>query len=326
MFKENKRRLFLKLLGLLGLGGIFGFLSRKADFTMANKKLYKIFKAEEKHWVGNGFYVSTMFSMHSNENYHLSPFLLLDHAAPKHFPPTDEKLGVGEHPHRGFETVTFAIKGEIDHRDSGGGGGTITTGGVQWMTAGSGVVHEEFHSRNFAKQGGDFEMVQLWVNLPAKDKMTTPRYQSINSEDFPVVEQDSLQLKVIAGEFQGKKGPAMTYTPINMYETFNQDKTKLDLNFNNGTNTIVVQLKGESSFSEGALKQGDIAVFERDGTDVPLELEADSHLLILNGEPIDEPVASYGPFVMNTKEELIKAIDDFNAGKMGSLVNEASKN
>ena len=150
------------------------------------KKIQKIIAPREKHWVGDGFHVSTIFSMHSEDVDSISPFLLMDHAAPRYFPPTQQKLGVGEHPHRGFETVTFAIKGEVEHRDSGGGGGTITTGGIQWMTAGSGVVHDEFHSREFSEKGGDFEMIQLWVNLPSKFKMTPPRYQSFAEADFPV--------------------------------------------------------------------------------------------------------------------------------------------
>ena len=288
------------------------------------KKVYKIYRAQEKHWVGNGFYVSTMFSMHGSDYRYLSPFLLLDHAAPKEFPPTTDKLGVGEHPHRGFETVTFAIQGEVDHRDSGGGGGTITTGGVQWMTAGAGVVHEEFHSREFAARGGIFEMVQLWVNLPAKDKMTKPRYQSIDKEQFPHIPLGNSKslLKLIAGEYQGQKGPAATFTEINMYEIFYADREVLRLDFKEQTNTIVIQLKGHSQTNGNQLREGEIAVFEREGRSLLIEAEKDAHLLILNGEPIDEPIAAYGPFVMNTKAEIMQAIEDYNAGKMGQLVQE----
>ena len=184
-----------------------------------DKVLIKVVSPKEKHWVGNGFYVSSIFSMYSEDNSHISPFLLLDYAAPKYFSPTDKKLGVGEHPHRGFETVTMAIKGEVEHRDSAGGGGKINTGGVQWMTAGSGVIHDEFHSKDFAKKGGEFEMIQLWVNLPAIHKMTKPRYQSFDEKDFPVVDlKDGTTFKVIAGSFRSYFSPTKTFTKINIYE------------------------------------------------------------------------------------------------------------
>ena len=328
-FIGPSRRKFLAhaIKATLGFGLLIAFLKRK-DLMAESKKLYKIYSPKEKHWVGDGFYVSTMFSMHDNENHYLSPFILLDHAAPMEFAPTDKKLGVGEHPHRGFETVTFAIQGKIDHRDSGGGGGTISSGGVQWMTAGSGVVHEEFHSKDFSQKGGVFEMVQLWVNLPAKDKMTTPRYQSMNKEDFPSLKlnEGKTELKIIAGEYHGKSGPALTHTPMNIFEVFHKSEGRLDLNFNEQTNTIIVQLKGNSKLADKIIKEGEIAVFERDGEQIQLNLDSDSHLLVLNGEPIDEPVAAYGPFVMNTRDEIRQAIDDFNAGKMGRLVEEAIKN
>lgn len=292
-----------------------------------HKTLYKILQPKEKHWVGNGFYVSTMFSVFSEDYKHITPFILMDHAAPKQFPATNEKLGVDVHPHRGFETVTFAIQGEIDHRDSGGGGGRIKTGGVQWMTAGSGVVHEEYHSRDFAKTGGIFEMVQLWVNLPAKHKMTTPRYQSKNKEDFPVVEQHEgdIQVKIIAGEYANTKGPAQTFSPINIFEVFSQKTQDLPLELQDQTNTLIVQLKGESQVAGQKLAMGDVAIFQREGTRIDLNISEDSHLLVLNGEPIDEPIAHYGPFVMNTNAEIKQAVLDFQAGKMGQLVEEADK-
>jgi redox-sensitive bicupin YhaK (pirin superfamily) len=286
-----------------------------------DKKIIKIVLPREKHWVGDGFYVSSIFSMHSEENKHISPFLLLDHAAPTYFPPTDKKLGVGEHPHRGFETVTMAIKGEVEHRDSSGGGGKISTGGVQWMTAGSGIVHDEFHSRDFAKKGGEFEMVQLWVNLPAKYKMTRPRYQSLNKKDFPIVrlQDGTTKVKIIAGNFGGSSSPTETFTKINIYEVEGHQNSEVKLNFDDGTNTLILQLAGNSIIGDQHLEKGYLGIFGRSGVSINLKTTEDSKLLILNGEPIEEPLEAYGPFVMNTREELKVAFRDFQEGKMGSL-------
>ena len=286
------------------------------------KKIQKIVSPREKHWVGNGFHVSTIFSMHSEEVESISPFLMMDHAAPKYFPPTRKKLGVGEHPHRGFETVTFAIKGEVEHRDSGGGGGTITTGGVQWMTAGSGVVHDEFHSRNFSQKGGDFEMIQLWVNLPSKFKMISPRYQSLEEADFPVLDgaNQGITVKVIAGSFETVKSPVKTFSPINMYELNGPANAKLEIPLAEGSNTLVFQLSGRSSIEEKLLNKGNLAILSRSGNSLNLELEEESKVMILNGEPLGEPVAAHGPFVMNTRQELMEAFRDFQEGKMGQLV------
>ena len=286
-----------------------------------DKKIIKIVLPREKHWVGDGFYVSSIFSMHSEENKHISPFLLLDHAAPTYFPPTDKKLGVGEHPHRGFETVTMAIKGEVEHRDSSGGGGKISTGGVQWMTAGSGIVHDEFHSRDFAKKGGEFEMVQLWVNLPAKYKMTRPRYQSLNKKDFPIVrlQDGTTKVKIIAGNFGGSSSPTETFTKINIYEVEGHQNSEVKLNFDDGTNTLILQLAGSSIIGDQHLEKGYLGIFGRSGVSINLKTTEDSKLLILNGEPIEEPLEAYGPFVMNTREELKAAFRDFQEGKMGSL-------
>ena len=285
------------------------------------KKIIKIVLPREKHWVGDGFYVSSIFSMHSEENKHISPFLLLDHAAPTYFPPTDKKLGVGEHPHRGFETVTMAIKGEVEHRDSSGGGGKISTGGVQWMTAGSGVVHDEFHSRDFAEKGGEFEMVQLWVNLPAKNKMTKPRYQSLDKKDFPIVrlQDGTTKLKIIAGNYGGLSSPTETFTKINIYEVEGHQNSEVKLNFDDGTNTLILQLAGSSIIGDQHLDKGFLGIFSRSGVSINLKTTEDSKLLILNGEPIEEPLEAYGPFVMNTREELKVAFRDFQEGKMGSL-------
>ena len=291
---------------------------------MSEKKwIEKIVTPKEKHWVGDGFHVSTIFSMHSEDPESISPFLMMDHAAPKYFPPTDAKRGVGEHPHRGFETVTFAIKGEVEHRDSGGGGGTITTGGIQWMTAGSGVVHDEFHSREFAQKGGDFEMIQLWVNLPSKFKMTEPRYQSFDEGDFPILDQGNheISIKVIAGTFGTVSSKVKTFSPINMYELNGPPNSKLEIPLPVGSNTLVFQLSGKSSIDDQQIKKGNLALLSKSGETFEIKFLEESKVMILNGEPLGEPVAAYGPFVMNTRQELMEAFRDFQAGKMGQLVN-----
>ena len=291
---------------------------------MTEKKwIEKIVAPREKHWVGDGFHVSTIFSMHSEDPESISPFLMMDHAAPKYFPPTQKKRGVGEHPHRGFETVTFAIKGEVEHRDSGGGGGKITTGGIQWMTAGSGVVHDEFHSREFSQKGGDFEMIQLWVNLPSKFKMTKPRYQSFEKGDFPIIDYGNhgMSVKVIAGTFGTVTSPVKTFSPINMYELNGSSGSQLEITLPVGSNTLVFQLSGKSSVADQQIEKGNLAILSKSGNSFKLELLEESKVMILNGEPLGEPVAAYGPFVMNTRQELMEAFKDFQAGKMGQLVN-----
>ena len=287
------------------------------------KWIEKIVTPREKHWVGDGFHVSTIFSMHSEDPESISPFLMMDHAAPKYFPPTQKKRGVGEHPHRGFETVTFAIKGEVEHRDSGGGGGKITTGGIQWMTAGSGVVHDEFHSREFSQKGGDFEMIQLWVNLPSKFKMTQPRYQSFEKGDFPIIDHGNheMSVKVIAGTFGTVTSPVKTFSPINMYELNGSSGSQLEITLPVGSNTLVFQLSGKSSVADQQIEKGNLAILSKSGNSFKLELLEESKVMILNGEPLGEPVAAYGPFVMNTRQELMEAFKDFQAGKMGQLVN-----
>ena len=291
---------------------------------MTKKKwIEKIVSPRGKHWVGDGFHVSTIFSMHSEDTESISPFLMMDHAAPKYFPPTQRKRGVGEHPHRGFETVTFAIKGEVEHRDSGGGGGTIATGGIQWMTAGSGVVHDEFHSRKFSEKGGDFEMIQLWVNLPSKFKMTPPRYQSFERDDFPIIDQENhrISLKVIAGTFGTVTSPVKTFSSINMYELNGPSSSQLEIPLPVGSNTLVFQLSGKSSVGDQEIEMGNLAFLSKSGDSFKLELLEESKVMILNGEPLGEPVAAYGPFVMNTRQELMEAFKDFQSGKMGQLVN-----
>ena len=211
----------------------------------------------------------------------------------------------------------------MEHRDSGGGGGTITTGGIQWMTAGSGVVHDEFHSREFSKKGGDFEMIQLWVNLPSKFKMTKPRYQSFDEGDFPILEQGNheISIKVIAGTFGTVSSKVKTFSPINMYELNGPPNSKLEIPLPVGSNTLVFQLSGMSSIEDQQIRKGNLGLLSRSGETFEIKFLEESKVMILNGEPLGEPVAAYGPFVMNTRQELMEAFRDFQAGKMGQLVN-----
>ncbi len=287
---------------------------------MGSKKLIQILKSNHKHWVGDGFHVHTMFHPHMIEYHYTSPFIMMDYAPTQFFPSTSAKRGVGEHPHRGFETVTFALKGEIEHRDSSGGGGVIGTGDVQWMSAASGLVHDEFHSSEFAKTGGDFEMVQLWVNLPASEKMNPPKYQGIKDSDCPRVKLENGKAKIYAGEFEGVSGPGISYTPINLFE-FNVQKDfghKFELD--EGSNTLILLLEGELNLGDKSFDDHSLAILSRAGTSFELKAKEDSRFIIFNGQPIDEPIVAHGPFVMNSKEEIIQAIEDFQNGKMGRLV------
>ncbi|MGH7887790.1 MAG: pirin family protein [Candidatus Binatia bacterium] len=285
------------------------------------KKLRCIQRSADRHWVGNGFPVRTLFS-YPNLGPVLSPFLLFDYAGPMEFPPTEERLGVGEHPHRGFETVTIVYEGEVEHRDSSGGGGHIGPGDVQWMTAGSGVVHEEFHGHDFARRGGMFEMVQLWVNLPATDKMAPPRYQSILSSQIPAVSLVDEQgtVRVIAGEFAGAKGPAKTFTPIHVWDVRLAADRRTDLTVPDGHTTALVLLKGTLRVNGSeAIEAAEVGLFDRPGMILSIECVKDMTALLLCGEPINEPIVGQGPFVMNTSQEIRQAIADYQSGKMGRL-------
>ncbi|WP_353140841.1 pirin family protein [Acinetobacter pragensis] len=286
------------------------------------KKVIGVYRNHNMHWVGDGFPVKNLFS-YDRLGQAISPFLLLDYAAPYPFDPTNEQHGVGSHPHRGFETVTIAYQGEVSHKDSAGGGGTIQSGDVQWMTAGAGVVHEEFHSPEFAKQGGLFEMVQLWVNLPAKDKMTAPRYQALAAADIPRIEMDddAGHIRVIAGEFGGHHGPASTFSPINVWDGQLKADYETFVHVPAGHNALLVVLKGEVAVNGGQkVLDSSIVMFERDGdTAVQLQAYQDTQFLVLTGEPLNEPIQGYGPFVMNSKDEIIQAFNDFNAGKFGEI-------
>jgi quercetin 2,3-dioxygenase len=285
------------------------------------KQLQRIHQSSELHWVGNGFPVRSVFD-YNGLGRELSPFLLLDYAAPHPFPPGDEKRGVGAHPHKGFETVTVAYQGELEHRDSSGGGGTIGPGDVQWMTAGNGIVHEEFHSREFTRRGGTLQMVQLWVNLRAQDKRAPAGYQTLLKGQIPKVAlpQDAGTVRVIAGDYDGKRGPAKTFTPIHLWDVQLRAGTKAELPLPDGHTSLFLVIKGEVSVSGGrAAVEGDLAIFDRTGYGIELAARTESRLLVMAGEPIDEPVVGHGPFVMNSRAEIQQAFEDYQLGKMGQL-------
>lgn len=285
------------------------------------KQLRGVYGPGSQHWVGDGFPVRNLFPS-NGVNDAVNPFLMFDYAGPTEFPPSDRPRGVEEHPHRGFETVTIAYQGSVDHRDSAGNAGTIGPGDVQWMTAASGVVHEEKHGTEFTRNGGVFEMAQLWVNLPAAYKMSAPRYQSIVSEQIPVVDlADGMHARVIAGAVNGSAGPAKTFTPLTLIDLRMKAGAKGSLPFPAGQNAAIALLRGAVRLNGADEVSGEaqLAVLSPEGDEVLLEAIEDSLLLVLAGEPIREPVASYGPFVMNTQEEIRQAVADYRSGKMGHL-------
>ncbi|MDY7534222.1 pirin family protein [Pseudomonas sp. Bout1] len=285
------------------------------------KKIIGIYTSPRGHWVGDGFPVRTLFS-YDTMGKQISPFLLLDHAGPAAFTPTEQRRGVGQHPHRGFETVTIVYKGEVEHRDSTGAGGTIGPGDVQWMTAARGIIHEEFHSEAFARSGGALEMVQLWVNLPAKDKMTEAGYQTLLNSDIPTLPlaDNAGSLRLIAGEFEGVKGPARTFTPIDVWDMRLKAGRSVTLTLHAGRNTAVVVLRGTVRINTTELaREGQLAVFEREGTQLRLESSEDAMVLLLSGEPIEEPIVGHGPFVMNTEQEIHQAFADYQSGQFGQM-------
>ena len=284
------------------------------------KKVIGIQGNDRGHWVGDGFPVRTLF-FYQDLGKQMSPFLMLDYAGPAEFPPTTERKGVGSHPHRGFETVTIVYKGEVAHKDSTGQGGVIGPGDVQWMTAGSGILHEEFHAEGFAKNGGTLDMVQLWVNLPANLKMTKPAYQAILDQQIPNIElkHGAGVARIIAGDFDGHRGPAHTFTPMNVID-LKLRKGKAIIATHEGWNTSLVVLKGAVEAGDGVVaKDAQMLMFSSQGQDIQLNTLEDSIALLLSGEPIDEPIVGYGPFVMNTKVEIAQAMQDFNSGSFGKI-------
>lgn len=281
----------------------------------------RVFEPGSTHVVGNGFHVRNLFPSNDLDR-ELSPFIMLDYAGPTFYPATDTPRGVGEHPHRGFETVTIVYQGLVAHRDSAGNSGVIGPGDVQWMTAASGIVHEELHEREWAKRGGTLQAIQLWVNLPKAFKMSTPGYQTIVNDQIPVVQLDggAGSLRVIAGSVRGAKGPAKTFTPIELYDLRLRAGHSMPLQVPTGYNVGLLILSGQASV-EGLhkLTEADLAVFTSTGEPVTIAAGEDATILVMAGEAIHEPVARYGPFVMNTKAELVQAVNDYQAGKMGHL-------
>ncbi len=286
------------------------------------RKVLAVHDAAAPHWVGDGFPVRSVFSYDGLGREVLSPFLMLDYAAPRQFGPSTSRRGVGEHPHRGFETVTIVYQGELEHRDSAGNGGRIGPGDVQWMTAASGILHEEYHSERFTREGGPMEMMQLWVNLPAKDKMSEPRYQTLLDADLPRVPlpEDGGMIRVIAGEFGGRRGPARTFTPINVWDLRLKAGKTGTLTMPEGHTAALVPMHGAVKVNgEHDVGEAQIAILGRSGGSFTIESRGDATVLVLGGAPLHEPVVGYGPFVMTSEREIAQAIRDFQSGQFGRL-------
>ncbi len=285
------------------------------------KKLIGIYSAPSAHWVGDGFPVRSLFSYGDHGKY-LNPFLLLDRAGPEDFKPSQHYRGVGEHPHRGFETVTIVYKGEVVHHDSTGEGGVIGPGDVQWMTAASGILHQEYHSEAFTRSGGTLDMVQLWVNLPAKDKMSRPGYQLLSNERIPQVKlaDNAGELRVIAGNYLGTQGPANTFTPIDVWDIQLKANSLISLPAKAERTVGIVVLHGNVILNgDTPLREAQVAILDKGDDSLTLQSDTDATLLFLSGDPIDEPVVGYGPFVMNSRQEIIQASEDFTNGLFGKI-------
>jgi hypothetical protein len=284
------------------------------------KKLAFIKRSNGNHWVGDGFPVQSIFSYNDIAE-EMSPFLLMDYAGPTQFEPTTRRRGVGAHPHRGFETVTIVYEGGVSHRDSAGGGGTIGAGDVQWMTAASGILHEEYHSEDYARRGGPFEMIQLWVNLPTKDKMSAPAYQAITEQQIPCVALPGNvgTVRVIAGQYGVAKGAARTFSSMNVLDMRLNAGGSLSLDLPAGHTTALFVLHGTIRIDTHTVRSSELAVMERDGAQLAFDTMADTVLLLLSGEPLNEPIVGHGPFVMNTREEIVQAMSDYGNGKFGRM-------
>lgn len=286
------------------------------------RAIENVFNPPAPHWVGNAFRVHNFFPTGSITNkYRMSPFFLLDYGARVEFPPSNDPRGVGSHPHRGFETVTIAYKGKVAHHDSFGNSGVIGEGDVQWMTAASGILHKEYHEEEWSRGGGEFQMVQLWVNLPSKDKMSTPKYQAIEQMDFGKFELPGGDgaIEVIAGNYKGTEGAASTFTPIEMYNARLKKGSLADFSFPENYNTAMLVIEGKIFIEDQLVETDQFVLFENKGTDIRIKAESDAIVLVLSGEPIEENLFSYGPFVMNNRDEILQAYDDFNQGKFGYL-------
>jgi len=292
------------------------------------KKISNFYSPPQGHWVGDGFPVRSLFNYNRMGAEQISPFLLLDYAGPHEFAPAQTPRGVGSHPHRGFETVTIVYEGEVEHRDSSGGGGVIAQGDVQWMTAGDGIVHQEFHSPSFTQKGGLFEVVQLWVNLHAKNKTTAPRYQSIVANSIPTVTlaNNAGLVRVIAGQYQNTQGPAQIFSPINVWDIRLNPNGKAQFSVPLGHTVMVVTLSGTVQINaDRIMRAADLAVFAHRGTEISIEANTDAKLLLLSGEPIDAPVIGYGPFVMNSIDDIKTSIEAFQNGEFGQIAHEVTR-
>ncbi|OCL87866.1 Quercetin 2,3-dioxygenase [Aliarcobacter thereius] len=290
---------------------------------MKIKNIEMIVRPREAHWVGDGFRVHNFIpSSFRMDMQRMTPFILLDYNSKYNFPASETPKGVGVHPHRGFETVTIAYKGRVEHKDSSGGGGIIGEGDVQWMTAASGILHKEFHEKEWSKKGGDFHMVQLWVNLPAKDKMSEAKYQAITKEQMgkELLENNAGFIEVIAGSYNKAKGPVSTFTPINLMNANLKKGANVPFSFPENFTTALLVIEGSIKVnSKDEVATDHFVLFENDGENFIIQANEDSIILILSGEPINEPIVSHGPFVMNTKEEIAQAFEDFGKGKFGHL-------
>ncbi len=290
---------------------------------MKTKTVELVVSPREPHFVGDGFrvhnFIPSGFRMDMKR---MDPFVMLDYNSTFRFPPSEKPKGVGVHPHKGFETVTIAYKGRIAHHDSSGGGGVIGEGDVQWMTAASGILHKEYHEKEWSKKGGDFQMVQLWVNLPRKDKASDPKYQAIKNEEISRFElaNNAGTVEIIAGEYQGMKGAASTFTPIHLYNVRLNKGGKAVFNFPAHYNTALLLIEGEIVVNGTEQVPTDhLALMANEGEKIEIEAADNAVVLVLSGEPIGETIAAHGPFVMNTREELVQAFNDFNSGKFGYL-------
>jgi hypothetical protein len=283
------------------------------------KKVLSIHKAHEPHMVGDGLPVRNIFSYTDLGRSELSPFLMLDYGSPVHFPPTKKVLGVGMHPHRGFETVTVVFQGRLAHRDTAGNHGEIGPGDVQWMTAGAGVLHEELHAPEFRKSGGMLQMAQLWVNLPAKHKMTKPNYQTLLKDQIPVVQKkdSGTSVRVVAGSFEDAAGPAHTFTPVNLWDVLIETDRPFTFSVPSEFTTALFVVAGSATINGHKATATDLVRLGQEGSEITLTADGAAQLLLLNGEPIEEPVVGYGPFVMNSQAEIVQAWSDFQNGTLG---------
>ncbi|MFI5148195.1 MAG: pirin family protein [Bacteroidia bacterium] len=290
---------------------------------MKTRTIEVIVPPREPHFVGDGFRVHNFIpGAYRLSMERLTPFIMLDYGSKFYFPPSDQPKGVGVHPHRGFETVTIAYKGKVAHHDSAGNSGVIGEGDVQWMTAASGILHKEYHEENFSKAGGDFQMVQLWVNLPAKDKMSKPKYQEISKEKITSyrLPGNTGVIEVIAGNYKDVRGPASTFTPVNLMNAKLHKDAEAVFSFPAPYNTALLVIEGNILVNGSEpVEENNFVLFENDGEEFTVKAGSDAIILVLSGEPIHEPIAAHGPFVMNTKQEIVQAFDDYQHGKFGHL-------